>query len=220
MDEAARPSPGPEPAEPEPADATLVFPAVPPIVPPPVPPAVSPPVPPAVSPTVSPTVPPPLPSAAPPAPLRTRRWVLAGGLAVLAGGGAGVGAAFLRRHRTHRPPAPPAVLVALAETERRLIADLDATTGGSAEVRVVIEQATANHRDHLSAIEGLLAQYRSAAAKASRSPGRPRTKAELRSAESAAAAAAAGWAVRQGPSLAGLLASISACESSHAELLS
>jgi len=146
---------------------------------------------------------------------------LAGGLAIVAGGGAGVGAAFLRHRPGHRPPPPPPTdLVAAAEAERRLIADLVATTGGSPDVRVVIAQATANHRAHLAALEALLRQYRAPVARPTRLRGSPRTKAQLRAAEHSAAIAAAGRAAHQGIALAGLLASISACEATHAELLS
>jgi len=147
--------------------------------------------------------------------------VLAGGLAVLAGGGAGVGAAVLRHRPGHRsPPAPPADLVAAAETERRLIADLVATTGGTADVRFVIEQATANHRAHLAALEGLLAAYATPHVAPSRTPGRPRTKGQLRGAEQSASGAAAARTLQLPGQQAALFASIAACEASHAELFS
>jgi hypothetical protein len=145
--------------------------------------------------------------------------VLASGLAVLAGGGAGVGAAFLHHRSPHRPPAPPAELVAAAEAERRLVADLVATTGGAPDVRVVIEQATADHRAHLAVLDALLGRYRSLERNASPAPGTPRTKAQLRAAERAAAAGAADRALRLAGREAALFASIAACEASHAELL-
>src|SRR4051794_37430027 len=76
MDESARPRPGPGAAE---SGETPEAPAVP----------------------EPPAVPAPPPEAAvPPEPAEptghTRRWVLAGALAIVAGGGAGVGAAFRR----------------------------------------------------------------------------------------------------------------------------
>ena len=208
MDEPPRPQPGPAPVPGDEPDPPAI---APPALPPPAPP---PPAPPPLAPA---------PPAEPPAARRhTRRWVLAGGLAILAGGGAGVGAAFLRHHPKHRPPPPPPPtdLVAAAAAERRLIADLVATTGGSPDVRVVIAQATVNHRAHLAALEALLRQYRAPVARPTRLRGSPRTKAQLRAAEHSAAIAAAGRAAHQGIALAGLLASISACEATHAELLS
>ena len=211
MDEFARPGPGPEPGPGEP-------PVVEPVIPSPVAP------PPVVQPPVVPSpIPPPSVAALsePPAPPRhTRRWILAGGLAILAGGGAGVGAAFLRHRPKHRPPAPPELLLAAAEAERRLIADLVATTGGSAEVRVVIAQATANHRAHLAVLEGLLGHYAPPSTAASRVPGTPLTKAQLRTAEQAASGTAAARALRLSGRESALFASIAACEASHAELFS
>ena len=202
MDEFARPRPGPEPGPGEPPAVEAPLPA--PVPAPPIPP------PPFAAPVPT-----------PPAPRRhTRRWFLAGGLAILAGGGAGVGAAFLRRHPKHHPPAAPADLVGAAEAERRLIADLVATTGGNADVRVVIDQATANHRAHLGVLEGLLGAYAPPSATPSRTPGRPRTKAQLRAAEHAASGTAAAHALRLTGRQSALFASIAACEASHAELFS
>lgn len=201
MDESARPRPGPEPGPGEP-------PALEPVIPTPGP-APSPP-PPAFTPPAEPAA----------GRRHTRRWFLAGGVAILAGGGAGVGAAFLRRHPKHRRPTPPAALVAVAETERRLIADLEATTGGAPDVRVVIEQATANHRAHLAVLEGLLGAYARQSTAPSRVPGTPRTKAQLRAAEQAASGTAAARAMRLSGRESALFASIAACEASHAELFS
>ena len=164
---------------------------------------------------------PPAPSLAEPPPRRrpTRRWFLAGGLAVLAGGGAGVGAAFLRHRAPHLRPLPPEALVAAADAERALIADLVATTGGTGEVRVAIEQATANHRAHLAALDGLLGRYRRPARPSATPRGTPRTREQLHAAETAAAASAARRALRLPARPATLLASIAACEATHAELL-
>ena len=90
-----------------------------------------------------------------PTPRRSRRWFLAGGLAVVAGAGAGVGADYLRDDSPPLPPRAPAVLVQAAAAERALIADLAATTGGTPDLRLVIEQARADHLAHLAALEGL-----------------------------------------------------------------
>jgi hypothetical protein len=179
----------------------------------------------------SPQPPPPnLGLVAPPAGPRgtSRRWFLAGGLAVLAGGGAGVGAEFLRERPGRRtPPAgPPAVLVDAVAAERRLIADLDATTGGDPAVRAIIRQARADHVAHLAALRGVVATYGRGAPSGSVSPsgtstgpGRPQTGSQLRAAEQRASAAAAARAARLAGGQATLLASIAACEATHAELL-
>jgi hypothetical protein len=156
-----------------------------------------------------------------PHPRRTRRWFLAGGLAVVVGGGAGVGAEYLRHTSPNPPPEPPAALLAAAAAERALIADLVATTGGSGDVRAVIAQATDDHRAHLAALEALLTRYHrpaSASSSSAPAPGTPRTRAQLRSAETAAATNAAGHAAALSGAHAALLASIAACETGHAEL--
>src|SRR4051812_39744070 len=150
---------------------------------------------------------------------RSRPWFRAGGLAVVAGAGAGVGAESLRDDSPPLPPPPPAVLVQAAAAERALIADLTATTGGAPDVRLVIEQARADHQAHLAALDGLLAAYRKPSATASPPAGTPRSQAQLRAAEVSAAAAAARRATGLTGARAALLASISACESTHAQLL-
>jgi hypothetical protein len=150
----------------------------------------------------------------------SRRWFLAGGAAVLLGGGGGAAAALLRDEKPAPPPVAPPELLAAAAAERRLIADLDATTGGTPAVRRVIVSARADHAAHLAALTRLLAGYRrTAATRPGAVRGTPRTRAELRAAEERAAAAAAAHAATLPGGLAALLASISACEASHAELL-
>ncbi|HEV7203395.1 MAG TPA: hypothetical protein VGN18_02230 [Jatrophihabitans sp.] len=152
----------------------------------------------------------------------SRRGVLLGAAAVVLAGGGGVGAGFLeKRRRAPIRPLPPAALTAAADDERQLIADLDATTGGSAGVRVVIAQARADHAAHLRALEALLGSYRQPVTPTS-SPsglGTARTAAQLRSAETQAAVASGRRAAAATGSLATLFASIAACESTHAALL-
>lgn len=149
----------------------------------------------------------------------SRRWFLAGGLAVLAGGGAGVGADFWRHHRPAPLPRPPAALLAAAAAERALIADLDATTGGPPEVRRVIVAARADHAAHLQALQDLLTSYRAAATRPALPHGTPRTLSQLRAAEQRAAVAAESRASGFAGTRAALFASIAASEASHAELL-
>jgi hypothetical protein len=160
--------------------------------------------------------PPPEPVATRPA--TSRRWFLAGGAAVLLGGGAGVAVELAGRSSPTGPTAAPAPLIAALRAERALIADLDATTGGSGRVRSVISQARADHAAHLSALRGVLAGYAHSESPA-KPHGRPRSQAQLRAAEGAAAQAAAQRATRLTGATAALLASIAACEATHAELL-
>lgn len=153
----------------------------------------------------------------------TRRWLLAGGLAALLGAGGGVAAEVLWPRAAPAPlPEPPAALLAAVDAERALIADLDATTGGTPTVRRVIVQARADHAAHLAALHGALGHYRApgAAAVSPTSPpkGTPRTLAQLRAAEHAASAAAGRRAEQLNGSPAALLASVAACEATHAEL--
>ena len=103
--------------------------------------------------------------------------------------------------------------------ERALIADLDATTGGTPAVRTVITQARADHAAHLRVLRSLAATYDRPPGPSPSPRARPRTLAQLHDAESAAATAAAARAARYPhPDGAALLASIAACESTHAAL--
>lgn len=156
----------------------------------------------------------------------SRRWFLVGGGVLLLAAGGGVATEFLL-HDSAAPrqaPRAPRALLAAVDAERALIADLDATTGGSRAVRQVIRQARADHEAHLRALRPLLAKYRrpraSGSAKADTPRGRPRTAAQLRDAERRASSTAALHAEASEGSFAALLASIAACEATHAELLS
>lgn len=153
----------------------------------------------------------------------SRRWFLAGGGAIVVAAGTGVAAELVHHRGAARPGPrpPPEVLLAAVAAERALIADLDATTGGAPAVREVITQSRADHAAHLRTLSALVAGYDAPAAAASTSvsPGTPRTLAELRAAEQRASSAAAHRAATLHSQLAALLASIAACEATHAELL-
>jgi hypothetical protein len=150
----------------------------------------------------------------------SRRWFLAGGAAVLLGGGSGVLAEVLTSRAPAGPPPAPAGLVAAAAAERALIADLDATTGGAPGVRRVIVAARADHAAHLAALTRLLRTYRApAGTSAARQQGTPRTLVQLRAAEVRASEGAVRRAVALDGATATLLASIAACEATHAALL-
>lgn len=165
--------------------------------------------------------PPPAPDPQPPSdPPPTRRWFLAGGAAVVLAGGAGVLAEILHESSPARPAPPPAALVAAIEAERALLADLDATTGGAPHVRRLIAAVRADHLAHLSVLRRTLkATTPMRAPKPAPVRGRPRKLAELSAAESHAAAVAAQHAAALDGAAAALLASIAACEATHAELL-
>jgi hypothetical protein len=154
--------------------------------------------------------------------LPSRRWFLAGGAAVLLGGGAGAAADLLSRSGpAPRPRAPEALLSAVA-AERTLLADLDATTGGSTDARRAITAVRADHAAHLAALTDLLTGYRAEPRNSTgslRPRGTPRTLAELRAAEQRAATSAGGWAAALSGGQAALLASIAACEAGHAVLM-
>ena len=162
---------------------------------------------------------PPLSSAEPSG--TSRRWFLAGGAATLLGAGGGAIAELLHGSTAEpaAPPPPPRALLAAAEAERALIADLDATTGGVPAVRRVIVAARADHAAHLNALTALLARFRGTSAPHKRRRGTPHTSAQLRAAEQRASAAAAQHASELNGGYAALLASIAACEATHAELL-
>ena len=149
----------------------------------------------------------------------SRRWFLAGGAAVLLGGGAGVLAEVL--HESSPAPAAPApdALVSAFEAERVLLATVGAMAGPH-RTREVLAQIRSDHAAHLHALRRLLATY-PPSRKSSSSPGtaRPRTLGELRGVENQAATDAAQRAAALDGAAAALLASIAACEASHAELL-
>jgi hypothetical protein len=152
----------------------------------------------------------------------SRRWFLAGGAAAVLAGGAGATAALLLDASPAPRPLPPPALLAAVAAERTLIADLDATTGGTAPVRRVIVQVRSDHAVHLAALNRLLGQFRRPSAAAAPSPhrrGTPRTLAQLHAAEQQASVAAAQRAARLDGGLAALFASMAACEATHAELL-
>ena len=152
--------------------------------------------------------------------------MLAGLAGLVAGGAAGVGAGFLRtrRHR-RRPQAPPAALRDALAAEQQLLAVLDASIRAHPELRTTLMPVRRDHVAHAAALRNALRPYRSvtpATASATASAG-PRVPARGRAALAAAETAAAATATRHAAALTGadaaLLASIAACEATHAEVL-
>jgi hypothetical protein len=85
----------------------------------------------------------------------------------------------------------------------------------------VIAQARADHAAHLHALRRVQASLPKPAHRPARQKvhGTPRTQAQLRAAETAASVTAAKRAAGLDGAVAVLLASIAACEATHAELL-
>lgn len=149
----------------------------------------------------------------------SRRWFLAGGAAVVLGGGAGVLAEVLHES-SPAPAAPaPAALASAVEAERVLLATLDGMKGGH-QAPALLAQIRADHAAHLHALRRLLATYpRSISVPSHQGGAQPRTLAQLRGVENQAATDAAQRAAALDGAAAALLASIAACEATHAELL-
>lgn len=150
----------------------------------------------------------------------SRRGVLVVGVAALLGAGGGLTAGLLRPlHPQHsRKPAPQDLVDALA-AERLLLARVEPKPGQTAALRAVYDVVHADHQAHITALEAALQDY---------APQRPvpapvvphaPTRELQRAAEAAAATAAARRAARLSGRDAALLASIAACEASHAEVL-
>jgi hypothetical protein len=149
----------------------------------------------------------------------SRRSLLLGGAAVLLAGGGGVAAGVLRPVADDGPSGRPlADLVAALAAERSLIASIDATTGGDAAVRTALRQIRADHVAHHSALQAAVSAFPRSAPEPRPGPAVALDVAGLRSAEQRASARAATHAARLEGQHAALLASIAACEASHAEL--
>jgi hypothetical protein len=150
----------------------------------------------------------------------SRRGLLLSGAAVALAAGGGVAAGALRPLPSNRPTGrPPAELVAALVAEQKLIAAIDATTGGGAAVRNALRQIRADHAAHRAALHSAVAAYPEAPTDL-RSSGAAQALnvAGLRAAERQASQRAASQARRLSGRQATLLASIAACEASHAEM--
>jgi hypothetical protein len=162
----------------------------------------------------------------------SRRTVLIGASVVVLAGAGGVAAATRAPLHRRAVPAPPAALLAALNAEDALIAGIDAADPGAA-TRQLLAQLRADHVAHRRVLAGLIgaavgrsypptppatAQSTPTAPTSARPA--PRTRTELRTAEQHAARAGATRAARLHGTQAALLASIAACETSHADLLS
>ena len=149
---------------------------------------------------------------------------------MVAGAGAGVGVEFWRDRPKAAAPrrhAPAALRAALA-AEHELIAGLDASLPAAGSAAAALRQLRADHAAHARALAAAVAEAGGAPAgattaasgSAGTSPPPPaRSVAQLRQAETDASRRAAERAGALSGRDATLLASIAACEASHAELL-
>ncbi|HEV7192085.1 MAG TPA: hypothetical protein VGN35_02685 [Jatrophihabitantaceae bacterium] len=160
----------------------------------------------------------------------TRRAVLLSAAAVVIAAAGGAAAAGFRPDPSRGRPSAPPELVAAAAAEAHLIALID-QVNTHPQPSAVLAGIRGDHAAHLAALQAALAAYPGTPA-SSTSPTSPTATppsgsgpvgdrvARVRAAEQAAAAEAQARARILDGALATLLASISACEATHAALLS
>jgi hypothetical protein len=154
-------------------------------------------------------------AAKPPAP-PSRRFVLGTGVLVLAGAGAGAGYSFWRtRHPAHR--VAPTALVEAARAERVLVATLDDRIARFPKQAPLLRQLRLDHALHSAALDAAVREHTGTLPHPG--PAAAVTKSRLIDTERRAAADAARRALALTGRDAALLASISACEAAHVELL-
>jgi hypothetical protein len=166
----------------------------------------------------------------------TRRALLASGAALIVGGAAGVAFQISGSAIDGTPvqPAPPPELVAAAASESALLSAIDGALAHDPSLRSLLAGVRADHVAHQAVLRAALGAYArtagvstaaNASPSASLAPTMPTptptqlSRNQLRALELKAAATASRHArALSGPDAA-VLASISACEASHAELL-
>jgi hypothetical protein len=171
----------------------------------------------------------------------TRRALLASAAALVVGGAAGVAFQISGSAIDGTPvqPAPPPELVAAAASESALLSAIDGALAHDPSLRSLLAGVRADHVAHQAVLRAALDAYAStpaasapaastpaastpanASPSASPAPPQPQlSRPQLRALELQAAATASRYArALSGPDAA-VLASISACEASHAELL-
>ncbi len=158
----------------------------------------------------------------------SRRTVLATGALCVAAAGAGVGAGVVATRSAPRArsdaeatlrAAVAAERALITAAERAMVTALDAAAHPAASLRPLLRQVRADHIAHLAALQAALVL---AGGGPNPAPSRPvaTNRAPLRTLEQRAAARAAARAALLDGRDAVLLASIAACEASHAQLLS
>jgi hypothetical protein len=150
----------------------------------------------------------------------TRRAVLVGGLAALAGAAGGVAAGVVRPlHAGHANEQPPQELLAALGSEQLLLSRIDAAARHDAALGRQLAGIRADHQAHVAAIQAALRSYAAVAPAAPPQVRTPPNRAQLAAAERAAGTTLAQRASALTGRSAVLLASIAACEASHAEVL-
>lgn len=152
-----------------------------------------------------------------PPPAISRRALLGTGGLLLAGG-AGVAVGVLRPPDPRGRPGAPPWLVAAVEREQSLLAGVDsalAASGGDPTLGAL----RADHAAHAETLQAALAVYPAGGSPKSATVGGTPTRTELRAAEQTAAQAGSVLSATLSGADAALLASIAACEATHAELL-
>ena len=153
----------------------------------------------------------------------SRRSLLGAGAVLLAGGvGAGIAGIQPRRERAVHVTGAPEELPGALARELSLVANLEAALRHDPSRAVELRAARDDHAAHATALRSAISTYvppsASSAPPASVPPAAP-TIAQLWAAELAAARSAAAESGALAGAHAALLASISACEATHAELL-
>lgn len=154
-----------------------------------------------------------------------RAFLGAAGLVALVGAGGGAAAEVLRRGApVPGSPRPPDALVAAIAAERERVQLLDAALAAPAPPApaALLSEIRANHLAHEQALRSLLPRPATAGAapSASASPAGPAPdRAALARSEATAATDTAGRALSLAGGAAALLASIAACEATHAQVL-
>jgi hypothetical protein len=156
--------------------------------------------------------------AAPAGPPVTRRTVLLGGLGVVTATAVGALAA-IQSERGTGTAEPPAELVDARRAEQALIESIDASSAHDSRLRTRLAAVRADHRAHFAALDAAIGGYAPVAPPLAAHAPAPVDLAALRAAEQRAAVRAARTAAVLGGRNAALLASIAACEASHAELM-
>lgn len=152
----------------------------------------------------------------------TRRALLGSGLVIL-GGAAGTAVGLTRPLPVRTPPVPPAALTDSVTREHRLIARLDSSiAAGNRDPRLRVVRA--DHVAHLAALQAAVQDIVRPTASPtapvpSLPPLPPASLTQLGSAETDAAKAAAAASTVLTGRVAVVLASIAACETTHAKLL-
>jgi hypothetical protein len=149
----------------------------------------------------------------------TRRSVL-GAAAVVATGGVGavVGVFVSEGRATSERAVAPAPLRQALERELALVVDLDSALRRGAGPAAALRAVRADHAAHAAALRSTLGAYPAPTPPTVTSSSTP-TLSGLRAAELAAARAAAAESAALTGADAALLASISACEATHGQLL-